>query len=110
MMVEHITKPQAAARQLDTAIRLYFNDDDKLAIQTLAWAAFGILIAYDKASNAGTVWGKVLRNRPDKESRRIANFLKHADRDHDAVLVDFSIMTPEWLLQFTVRLYEELAG
>jgi hypothetical protein len=38
-----IRKELAARRQLDTAIQLYFQNDDALSIQTLAVAAFGIL-------------------------------------------------------------------
>ena len=38
-----ITKVEAARRQLDCAIRLFFEDEDSLPIHTLAWAAFEVL-------------------------------------------------------------------
>jgi hypothetical protein len=54
--------------------------------------------------------GKVLRDAPDIGARRVGNFLKHADRDHDAELRDFTIMIPEGILRWSGRLYSELAG
>ena len=39
----HITKIAAASRQLDAAIRLFFMNEDELAIHTVAAAAFRIL-------------------------------------------------------------------
>lgn len=33
-----VTKIDAARRQLDCAIRLFFDDDDSLAVHTLAYA------------------------------------------------------------------------
>ena len=39
----HITKIAAAGRQLDAAIRLFFMNEDELAIHTVAAAAFRIL-------------------------------------------------------------------
>ena len=38
-----ISKLEAAQRQLDCAIRLYFAEDDLLAVHTLSRAAFRIL-------------------------------------------------------------------
>lgn len=39
----HITKLEAARRQLCTAIRMYFAEEDELAIHTVASAAYGII-------------------------------------------------------------------
>src|ERR1039458_5673769 len=39
----HINKIAAASRQLDAAIRMFFAQEDELAIHTVASAAFGIL-------------------------------------------------------------------
>ena len=105
---DEITKLEAARRQLDCAIRLYVHEDDLLAVQTLAWAAFNVLISYDKATNSGSAWAKAMRNTPDTWSREVANFLKHADRDADATIPCFPELLPELLLDFAARIYENL--
>ena len=46
-----ITKPTAAQRQIDAAIRLLFSDEDALAVHTVAAAAHRI--ALDLAENRG---------------------------------------------------------
>jgi hypothetical protein len=76
-----ISKIEAARRQLDTAIELYLHEFDLLSVHTLAWAAFSILVSYDEATNAGGVWAKHIRDHPSDDTRKLANFLKHADRD-----------------------------
>jgi hypothetical protein len=41
--MHHVTKLAAAKRQLQSAIRLFFMEEDKLAIHTVASAAYGLL-------------------------------------------------------------------
>ncbi len=72
------SRPQ---RQLDTSIELYLHEHDLLSVHTLAWAAFSILVSYDESTNAGGVWAKQIREHPCENTRKLANFLKHADRD-----------------------------
>ena len=105
-----ITKLDAARRQIDAAVRLSFDDDDKIAIHTLTWAAYGILVAYDIKTNSGTAWGSTLRASPDNEARIISNFLKHADKDHEKALYDFPISIPQTVLRFSIKLYHELTN
>ena len=38
-----VSKPEAARRQLDSAIRMLFKNEDPIAIHTLCMAAFRIL-------------------------------------------------------------------
>jgi hypothetical protein len=76
-----ISKIAAAQRQLDTAIELYLFEYDLLSVHALAWAAFSILASYDQATSAGGIWARAIRERPCIHTRRLANFLKHADRD-----------------------------
>lgn len=105
-----INKLEAARRQIDCAIRLYLDDGDLLAIHTLAYAALTVLTNYDKAANGGSVLAKIIRENPDEWSRDIANFLKHADRDHDREIPEFPELLPGNLLETCARIYEELTG
>lgn len=81
-----ISKLDAARRQINCAVRLFLKGEDILAVHTLACAAFGILTDYDRRTNRGCGWLKAMRHEPDDWSRKLANFLKHADRDpHDTI-------------------------
>lgn len=89
-----ITKPEAASRQLDEAIRMFFEGRDALAIHTLASAAQGIL--RDVAKATGAERQSILHDHPHipPERRRewIAavnaprNFFKHADKDPEGTI------------------------
>lgn len=103
-----ITKLNAAQRQLDTAIELYLYEHDLLPIHTLGWAAFSILISYDEATNAGGVWAKHVRDNPSNNTRKLANFLKHADRDPLAQLDEITDEETHLLLLEGCKLYYEL--
>jgi len=82
-----ITKLDAANRQLDQAISLFFEKGDMLAIHTLTGAAFQLF------ADLGKLDGVVSRYRSEELIRRgrmrdwiqalnsTQNFLKHADRD-----------------------------
>jgi hypothetical protein len=105
-----INKLEAARRQIDCAIRLYMADEDLLAIHTLAYASLTVLTNYDKKANKGSIWAKILRADPHQWAREIANFLKHADRDHDQEIPEFPELLPEYLLHMCARVYAEVAG
>lgn len=101
-----ISKLDAARRQLEVAIRLYFFDDDPVSIYTLGAAAYGVLrdIASAKKIPLLTTEQRLMaRVVPGKERellavlRRHQNFFKHADRDADAA-IDFNPESTEWLL------------
>ena len=87
MTVQSISKLDAATRQLDMAIRLYFEDADLLGILTLAGAAHGIL--RDLVNRSGLA-GKPLPAssvlRLEKEVANAKNFLKHVNRDPHNIL------------------------
>ena len=42
-MIENLTKIDVAYRQTDSAIRTYFNEEDPIAVHTVASACFKIL-------------------------------------------------------------------
>jgi hypothetical protein len=87
-----VTKIEAAERQLDAAIRMFFADDDWLAIHTLVAASGRIL--RDLSQQRDTLMWNTLHSTIEPEMRKellealsqLGNFLKHADKDPDAVL------------------------
>jgi len=88
-----VTKLEAASRQLDTAIHLFFSGGDAISIHTLAAAASNVFADIAEHRNAGVSWRTRVRDDSGlstKELKRILhdewNFFKHADRDSDATL------------------------
>jgi hypothetical protein len=111
-----ISKLDAARRQLDTAIRLYFMGRDPVSIQTLAAAAFEILKDLDEhGPKTGTFYDRLQVNvKPEYREfvadlfRKPQNFFKHADRDpHD--ILEFTLASPEYFLASACEKYKELA-
>lgn len=104
-----ITKREAATAQLDTAIKLFFENRDLVSAYTLCAAADGILEGiykneratimtrqYKKHGDAKMLrfsWSEELEIRLKPEYKRegyrlinaTQNFFKHADKDHDSV-------------------------
>lgn len=113
-----ISKLDAARRQLEVAIRLYFFNDDPVSTYTLGAAAFGVLrdIAQAKGKTLVTAEQQMIdRVVPGKERelmaalRRHQNFFKHADRDPDAT-IDFNPDSIEWLLFDCTVAYAQLTA
>ena len=103
MTKSEIDKFEAAQRQFDCAIRLWFVDEDSIAIHTLAYAACCILRdLFD--SQKREVLGKfeVLQ-----KFGEVPNFLKHADRDPEHVLNAHSRLSVNLTIAFAIRLWEE---
>ena len=81
-----IDKFQAAQRQLDCAIRLWFVDEESLAVHTLAYAACCVL-----RDLFGSQKREVLSKFEGLQKfGEVPNFLKHADRDPEYVLIAHS--------------------
>lgn len=112
-----VEKLDAARRQLETAVRLYFSESDPVSIHTLTSAAYQILSDVNRARGGSPMLKEQIPTwvRPDatEESKKrlneAANFFKHADRDHDGVL-EFVPGQTELLLYDAVRKYRELTG
>jgi hypothetical protein len=112
-----ISKLEAARRQLDTAIRLYFSNADPVSIHTLAAAAFEILKDLDEdGPKTGTFYDHLEINvKPGylQQARNIfktpQNFFKHADTDPEKVL-EFLVALPELFLISGCEKYGELAA
>ncbi len=86
-----ITKLDAAKRQLETAIRLYFRDEDPVSIHTLACAAYNVIRDVNREQGGCllikdefvAVYVKPGHEREVRNKLNEAeNFFKHADRDH----------------------------
>jgi hypothetical protein len=112
-----VSKLDAARRQLETAIRLYFSEADPISIHALTSAAYQVLMDINAARGGTPMLKEQLPNwvRPDatESARRklneATNFFKHADRDHDEVL-EFRPEATDLFLYDAVRKYRELTG
>jgi len=110
-----IGKLDAAKRQIECAITLYFNEHDPVSIHTLSSAAYNVL----RNLSNGKV--RMLKDRIEDHIRpgmetvarellnRYENFFKHANRDPDGVL-DFNPDATEIFLWEACRTYRELTG
>ncbi|GEM_PF-5713131 len=85
--VTFITKTEAALRQLDQAIRLFFHRGDTLAVHTLTAAAFQLLSDLGKKEGKVSMMRSTEHIRPERLAewnaalRATQNFLKHGGRD-----------------------------
>ncbi|MDQ2067102.1 hypothetical protein Q9295_12005 [Xinfangfangia sp. CPCC 101601] len=108
-----VSKVDAARRQIDTAIDLYFSGGDFLAIYTIAFAAHQVLNdIYSHHRDDGFLL--LVSEKLPSDFRRLlanpANFLKHADRDHDATLHELSYVQIEAVLCVATVLYRRISG
>lgn len=114
----HVSKLDAARRQLETAIRLYFNDSDPVSIHTLTAAAYNVLRDINREAGGTKLIIKeelIERVVPEyqKEVRRklneAENFFKHADKDPKGVL-EFSPVLTELMIWESCSAYFQLSG
>jgi hypothetical protein len=113
-----ITKLEAARRQLETAITLYFSGGDPVSTHTLASAAAEILKGLNDVAKGTPMLLDLEASgaiRPDKLKlarkafRNPQNFFKHADEDPEGVL-DFHPEIPSGFIIAGVEKYRELSG
>lgn len=122
----HITKTTAAQRQLDASIRMLFGGEDMLATHTVAAAAINVLrdLSQRRAESMidqilgeayrttiSELLGKKLSDDSVKadlpkfkrgylaHANRPQNFLKHADRDSDNLLLETKIQPDHLILE-----------
>jgi hypothetical protein len=108
-----ISKTEAARRQIDTAIDLWFEERDELSVFTLAFASLKVLFsAYARASSDGfdRTLDKLIGDRRWRSMSGTANFLKHADRDPDAVLSKYHPDMGIPVIGLATLLYRRLTG
>ncbi len=92
MKYDEISKIDAAIRQLQVAIRIFFERKDPLAVHTLAAASQQLFLDLGKIRDIKSLYLNSELIRLEKRSevyekfREAQNFLKHADRDPEASL------------------------
>lgn len=108
-----ISKLDAAKRQLDTAISLYFKNADPVSIHTLTAAAHQILMDLAKIEDIKSFMKDTSIIRKGKEKEFLAmineaeNFFKHAERDPKGLL-KFNPEETEALLLDAVEMYMQV--
>jgi hypothetical protein len=112
-----ITKLEAARRQIDFSIDHHFSGGDPFAIHTVVAAALGILRAL--AESRGDVrtheaFKRIIRPGKEREfwavMNRASNFLKHADRDPQALLEDVRAEINDGAIFMAASYYADLSG
>lgn len=108
----HITKLEAARRQLNAAIESWLKDEDVLIAYALHMAAIGILTdldKYERPDQFKEFWDS-LPGALRKSHRQVANFLKHADRDPSETIKEPSHDDHEWSIGLAISFYRRLSG
>lgn len=108
-----ISKLDAAKRQLETAVRLYFSESDPVAIHALTAAGHKLLSDLNKSrTRTLSAQQPILPNwvnKFERRSRNAANFIKHADHDPEAVYL-FDPTQTEFVLLDACYKYKDLTG
>lgn len=113
-----LSKLEVAKRQLETAIKLYFSEDEPVSIHTLSAAAYNILRDVGKNTGANPMMIKQMFLKyvtPGKEITFInkineaENFFKHADKDHESTL-NYDASLPEFFIIDAIGQYNQLTG
>jgi hypothetical protein len=112
--LKKLSKLDIASNQIDTAIRLFFEDRDSVSTHTLIRVAYDLLCDYGRTRGVKPI---LLGNSlivPGKEKefanhlKKPGNFMKHANQDSEETL-DFNPNTNQFLLLDAVHLYKQLA-
>ncbi|HVS03310.1 MAG TPA: hypothetical protein VMT16_11120 [Thermoanaerobaculia bacterium] len=117
MPVLTISKIEAARRQLETAIILYFSERDPVSIHTLAGAGYELVANLARKAGHDTLietgfLGKLppeIAKLARKAIRTPQNFFKHADRD-DPEALPFDPQLSELIVMDAIAKYSQLAG
>ncbi len=86
-----VSKLDAARRQLDCAIELWFADQDAVSIHTLAAAAHQIIHDINKKKGGQELFFDSMKIRDEHRGEFVAlvkrsmNFFKHADKDAEGI-------------------------
>ena len=111
----NVSKTDAAKRQLETAIRLWFFSQDPISVHTLAAAAHQVLHDLGAARGTPTIL-RGLGAIPDKYKERVykavssyENFFKHGTRDPNKIL-NFNPDVTEAFLLDSVIMYMNLTN
>lgn len=116
--MEKLTKLNAAKREINAAIRMFFIEEDPIAVQAVA--AGGLQIISDLASKKGVSVGiesfldAIIEERRDEFRqlmRKPQNFLKHADRkDDENAVLEFNVESVEIYLLLASQAFQTFTG
>ena len=113
----HVTKLDAARRNLDMAIRLLFEQADAVPVHTLAHASFGVLKGVAAHRGQTRILEAAKEISPNGEDKlfwksfnQTGNFLKHGDNDPEGVLSGTPEEENEAVISLAVELYRDLNG
>ena len=109
-----VTKREAAIRQLDAAIKLFFAEADMIAVHTLVGASIQVMLGLGHPQgiqspirSSDYIYKDRLKDWINALNRT-QNFLKHADKDRDEVL-QYSEESTILLIMEAVILAENLS-
>jgi hypothetical protein len=89
-----ITKLEAGRRQIDAAIRMFFENEDVVAVHTISRAGFRVLFDITKQGDEKQALDAHIKKIGAKRFNDVTNFLKHANSDADAEIdEDFQLFT-----------------
>jgi len=112
-----ISKLDAAKRQFETAIRLYFHDSDPVSIYTLVSAAYNVIRDVNKRRNGKPMFAKdqfIEFVKPEYQSKvrkqidAAENFFKHGQRGNETI--EFNPEQSEWLIFEGISFYWKLTS
>jgi len=110
-----LSKLEAARRQLESAITLYFNGGDPVSTHTLATACLEILCDLNTFRKGSPLASDIDTIPPEHRQkvrvafRKAQNFFKHADEDPNEVL-DFNPESTTFFMVDAVEKFRELSG
>lgn len=115
--VQEIKKIDAARRQINAAVLMYFNNVEPLATHTVA--AAGLQIVMDLAKEKGLAvgleemllsFGPEIRAQMRESMRHPQNFIKHADRGMHTDVLKYDPDTVEGFVLLACMAYDDYAG
>ena len=112
-----LNKTNVARRQLETAIELFFREQDPVSIHTLTAAAYEVLADVARgrgqrmnlAEQLETLFPEEVANKLARLMRKPQNFFKHAERDVNASITFKPKQTADLLLDACTK-FPEIAG
>lgn len=105
MQKETITKLDAAVRQLNIAVEMWFQESDIVATHTLACSAHQLIFDIKRKESIDSemlfdslIFKDEFRNKAIKHLKKEYNFFKHADKDPDATIEFNGVITQYYIL------------
>lgn len=110
----NISKLDAAKRELDHSIRLFFSYGDVIVIHLVSSASYSILIGLGKKAGVTSVREEMCKRVKkekikyvQKKLKKAYNFFKHAHHDHNKLL-KFYPESSEFIIWDSINIYQNL--